>query len=62
MGITVVATGFSGIRQSLSGLLDTGISLDAPPLAEAAADGPPLPDPLTDSDLPAFLRRTFPKR
>ena len=60
--ITVVATGFSGVRQSLSGLMDSAINLDPSPRAEDPADAALLPDPLTDSDLPAFLRRTFPKR
>ena len=60
--ITVVATGFSGVRQSLSGLMDSAINLDPSPQAEDPADAALLPDPLTDSDLPAFLRRTFPKR
>ena len=60
--ITVVATGFSGVRQSLSGLMDSAVNLDPSQRAEAPADAALLPDPLTDSDLPAFLRRTFPKR
>ena len=60
--ITVVATGFSGMRQSLAGLVETGIEIEAPPRAEPVADTSQLPDALTDSDLPAFLRRTFPKR
>ena len=60
--ITVVATGFSGVRQSLSGLMDSAVNLDPSLRAEAPADAALLPDPLTDSDLPAFLRRTFPKR
>ena len=60
--ITVVATGFSGVRQSLSGLMDSAVNLDPSLRPEAPADAALLPDPLTDSDLPAFLRRTFPKR
>ena len=60
--ITVVATGFSGVRQSLSGLVETGIEIEPLPRPEPVADSSQLPDPLTDSDLPAFLRRTFPKR
>ncbi len=60
--ITVVATGFSGVRQSLSGLMNSEVNLDPSLRAEAPADAALLPDPLTDSDLPAFLRRTFPKR
>ena len=60
--ITVVATGFSGVRQSLSGLMDSAVNFDPSLRAEAPADAALLPDPLTDSDLPAFLRRTFPKR
>ena len=60
--ITVVATGFSGVRQSLSGLMDSAVNLDPSQRPEAPADAALLPDPLTDSDLPAFLRRTFPKR
>ncbi len=60
--ITVVATGFSGVRQSLSGFMDSAVDLDPLPRAEAPADAALLPDPLADSDLPAFLRRTFPKR
>ncbi len=60
--ITVVATGFSGMRQSLAGFVETGIEIDVPPRAEPVADTSQLPDALTDSDLPAFLRRTFPKR
>ena len=60
--ITVVATGFSGVRQSLSGLMDSAVNFDPSLRAEAPADAGLLPDPLTDSDLPAFLRRTFPKR
>ena len=60
--ITVVATGFSGTRQSLAGLVETGIELEPPPRPEPVADASQLPDALTDSDLPAFLRRTFPKR
>ncbi len=60
--ITVVATGFSGVRQSLSGFVETGLELEPPPRAEAPADASSLPDALADSDLPAFLRRTFPKR
>ena len=60
--ITVVATGFSGVRQSLSGLMNSAVNLDPSLRPEAPADAALLPDPLTDSDLPAFLRRTFPKR
>ena len=60
--ITVVATGFSGVRQSLSGLMDSAVNFDPSLRADAPADAALLPDPLTDSDLPAFLRRTFPKR
>ena len=60
--ITVVATGFSGVRQSLSGLMNSEVNLDPSLRPEAPADAALLPDPLTDSDLPAFLRRTFPKR
>ncbi len=60
--ITVVATGFSGMRQSLSSLVETGIEIEPPSRPEPVGDASQLPDPLTDSDLPAFLRRTFPKR
>ena len=60
--ITVVATGFSGVRQSLSGFVEAGIEIEPPPRVEAAPDPTLLPDALSDSDLPAFLRRTFPKR
>ena len=60
--ITVVATGFSGMRQSLAGFVETGIEMEPPPRPEPVADTSQLPDALTDSDLPAFLRRTFPKR
>ena len=60
--ITVVATGFSGMRQSLSSLVETGIEIEPLPRPEPVADASQLPDALTDSDLPAFLRRTFPKR
>ena len=60
--ITVVATGFSGTRHSLAGFVETGLEIDVPPRQEPVADTSQLPDALTDSDLPAFLRRTFPKR
>ena len=60
--ITVVATGFSGVRQSLSGFVESGLEFEPPPRPEPVADSSQLPDALTDSDLPAFLRRTFPKR
>ena len=60
--ITVVATGFSGVRQPVTGFVD--VLADLEPLA--VADLPPepvrVPEPVSDSDLPTFLRRTFPKR
>ena len=56
--ITVVATGFSAVRQSVGSLMD---SVDEP--SPRLADLPPSePDSLTEADLPTFLRRTFPSR
>ena len=60
--ITVVATGFSAVRQSVGGLADA--YADDP---QRLADLPPEPglgpsEALTEADLPTFLRRTFPMR
>lgn len=60
--ITVVATGFSGVRQSLSNFVASGFDIEPPARTDQPDEPPALPDALTDSDLPAFLRRTFPKR
>ena len=56
--ITVVATGFSAVRQSVGSLMD---AVEEPPhrLADLPASEP---DTLTEADLPTFLRRTFPMR
>ena len=56
--ITVVATGFSAVRQSVGSLMD---AVEEPPrrLADLPASEP---EPLTEADLPTFLRRTFPQR
>lgn len=59
--ITVVATGFSGIIQSVEAFIDTAIEQDA---LDPSLPPEPIrtPDTISDSDLPTFLRRTFPKR
>ena len=56
--ITVVATGFSAVRQPVGSLID---SIEESPhrLADLPASQP---DALTEADLPTFLRRTFPMR
>ena len=56
--ITVVATGFSAVRQPVGSLID---SIEESPhrLGDLPASQP---DALTEADLPTFLRRTFPMR
>ena len=56
--ITVVATGFSAVRQSVGSLMDS-VDEPSPRLADLPASEP---DSLTEADLPTFLRRTFPSR
>ena len=56
--ITVVATGFSGVRQSVGSLMDA-VEEPAHRLGDLPASEP---DSLTEADLPTFLRRTFPMR
>lgn len=57
--ITVVATGFSAVRQSVGTFMES--AADEPP--HRLADLPSSePEPLTEADLPTFLRRTFPPR
>ena len=56
--ITVVATGFSGVRQSVGSLMDA-VEEPSHRLADLPASEP---DSLTEADLPTFLRRTFPMR
>jgi len=60
--ITVVATGFSGYRQPLAAFVDTDIDLEPVAVAERPSATMPPPDPVSDADLPTFLRRTFPRR
>ena len=56
--ITVVATGFSAVRQSVGSIME---SVEEPP--RRLADLPQSePEPLTEADLPTFLRRSFPQR
>ena len=56
--ITVVATGFSAVRQSVGSLIDE-VEEPSQRLADLPASEP---DALTEADLPTFLRRTFPQR
>ena len=56
--ITVVATGFSAVRQSVGSLIDE-VEEPQQRLADLPASEP---DALTEADLPTFLRRTFPQR
>ena len=56
--ITVVATGFSAVRQSVGSLMDA-VEEPAHRLGDLPASEP---DSLTEADLPTFLRRTFPMR
>ena len=56
--ITVVATGFSAVRQSVGSLMDE-VEEPSQRLADLPASEP---DALTEADLPTFLRRTFPQR
>lgn len=60
--ITVVATGFSAVRQP-AGVLADGFADEAQRLADLPPEpGLGQPEALTESDLPTFLRRTFPMR
>ena len=56
--ITVVATGFSAVRQSVGSLMDE-VEEPSQRLADLPASEP---DALTEADLPTFLRRSFPQR
>ncbi|MDE2639389.1 MAG: cell division protein FtsZ [Chloroflexota bacterium] len=56
--ITVVATGFSAVRQSVGALMDE-VEEPQQRLADLPASEP---DALTEADLPTFLRRSFPQR
>ncbi|MCY4454729.1 MAG: cell division protein FtsZ [Chloroflexi bacterium] len=57
--ITVVATGFSAVRQSVGSLMD---DVEEPPQRLADLPAATEPESLTEADLPTFLRRTFPMR
>ncbi len=57
--ITVVATGFSAVRQSVGSLMD---DVEQPPHRLADLPAATEPESLTEADLPTFLRRTFPMR
>ena len=60
--ITVVATGFSAVRQP-AGVLADGFADEAQRLADLPPEpGLGQPEALTEADLPTFLRRTFPMR
>ena len=61
--ITVIATGFSGVR-SLNLKSDAEATApDAPePIKLADIQPDPVLDHLDEADLPTFLRRTFPRR
>ena len=68
--ITVVATGFHGVRPSLGAYADSAEELeprrlaDLPPepVAQPVGQSAGPSDTLTEADLPTFLRRTFPAR
>ena len=60
--ITVVATGFTGIRQPVAGFIDALADLEPVAVADLPPEPVRVPEPVSDSDLPTFLRRTFPKR
>ncbi len=64
MRITLVATGFStnrpmSMRQAVTQAMD---ARDPAPIRLADIHPDPTGDPLTEADLPTFLRRTFPVR
>ena len=62
MRITVIATGFTGMRP-LSTRAATDASTSEPdPIKLADIQPDPTLDQLSEADLPTFLRRTFPTR
>ena len=60
--ITVVATGFSATRQSIGAFIEESVELEPIRLGNLQPETVGAPGPLTDADLPTFLRRTFPTR
>ena len=60
--ITVVATGFSAMRQSIGAFVEESVELEPIRLGNLQPETVGAPGPLTDADLPTFLRRTFPTR
>ena len=59
--ITVIATGFSGVRPTTVRSM-LGEHRDPDPIKLADLQTDPVDDVLTEADLPTFLRRSFPSR
>ncbi len=60
--ITVIATGFSGVRPLSVQATGNAAAGDAEPIKLADIQPDPVLDQLDEADLPTFLRRTFPMR